>query len=287
MRDYAAGAARRRQRAYIRAHSSSLSGSALTVPRTARLAGSSAASAFFNANSAARTCVLVMSAVPRAWCCRRSSKALTSIATDWRRLRGRLPRGFRDGRAGCRLRFAARGWVTAAPAVLPASCEAGRRSATRTPPCSRCPGRARRRGGRRNRPSTDLVSGPSGLLVMVSTLLKASKLVPAPAACPPKRVSAEAMWGTRQRFVDDIVAREAPPVDERAICGWTRRGVCHDYYPRVYVPTTPLIRGRRRRRLKAERGAAPAHPCLASTAPRAAPGSPRGTTTPRDSSLTG
>ena len=49
---YAAGAARRRQRTYVRAHSSSLSGSALTVPRTARLFGSSAASAFFNATSA-------------------------------------------------------------------------------------------------------------------------------------------------------------------------------------------------------------------------------------------
>ena len=42
-----------------------------------------------------------------------------------------------------------------------------------------------------------------------------------------------------------------------------------------------------RRQSKAERGAAPAHPCLASTAPRAAPGSPRGTTTPPDSSVTG
>ena len=146
-----------------------LSGSALMVARTAPLAGLSAASALFNANSAARTCVLVISAVPRAWCCRRSSKALTSIATDWRRLRGRLPRGFRGGRAGCRLRFAARERVTAAPAVSPASCATGRQ---RTPPRSRYAGRARRRGGRRNRPSTDLVSGPSNVLVMVSALFE-------------------------------------------------------------------------------------------------------------------
>ena len=78
-----------------------------------------------------------------------------------------LPRGFRGGRAGCRLRFAAPGRVTAAPAVSPASWETGRRPATRTPPRFRYPGRASvdRRRGRR---STDSISGPSGLLVMAS-----------------------------------------------------------------------------------------------------------------------
>jgi hypothetical protein len=57
-------------RAYFRTHSSSLSGSALTVGRTAWLSGGSAVLALLNMISAARTWVAVMSATPSACCFR-------------------------------------------------------------------------------------------------------------------------------------------------------------------------------------------------------------------------